>query len=59
MLFAKVKTIANAIIEATSRLYALKSKNEFITLDFASITNGNKVVYDVKGVLKVEVDGML
>lgn len=33
--------------------------NEFKSLDISSITNGTKVVYDVKGVLKGEVDGRL
>ncbi len=33
--------------------------NEFKTLDLSQITNGKKVVYDVKGVLTGEVDGRL
>lgn len=36
------------------------SHNEFMELDLATITNGESVVYDVKGVLDSEmVDGKL
>jgi UDP-N-acetyl-D-glucosamine/UDP-N-acetyl-D-galactosamine dehydrogenase len=36
------------------------SHNEFMELDLAAITNGESVVYDVKGVLKNKlVDGKL
>lgn len=33
--------------------------DEFLTLDYASLSKENSVIYDVKGVLKINVDGKL